>query len=335
MTTLVRVRNLVKYFPVAGSKKRLQAVKDVSFEIAEGETLGLVGESGSGKTTVGRCLLRLEQLTRGEIWYRDVELSALSQSEFGPYRAKMQIVFQEPFDSLSPSMSIRAALEEPLRLHSGMSRRERKERLAEIARLVGLRGDQLDWRPHELSSGEQKRACIARAIATNPEFIVLDEPVSSLAPMSRVEVLDLLVRLQRELGLSYLYISHDLSTVKNICHRVAVMYLSQIVERGTKDQVFNNPKHPYSRGLLSSVLFPDPTHRRIDTEMVYALKGEIPSPIDLPPGCYLASRCPIALPVCSDMPQALRELEDGHLVRCWRVMPSGELKPEPEAQDLR
>lgn len=331
MAALIRVNNLVKYFPIEGSKKPLQAVKDVSFETAEGETLGLVGESGSGKTTTGRCLLRLEEPTSGEIYYRDVEVSALTQSQFRPYRAKMQIVFQEALDSLNPSMTVQSIVEEPLRLHTSMSPHERREKVMEIVKMIGLREAQLDWYPVELSSGEQQRVGIARGIATNPDFIVLDEPVSSLAPVARLEILRLLTWLQQKLGLSYLYISHDLSTVETICHRVAVMYLSQIVESGTKDQVFNQALHPYSKGLLSSVLFPDSTNRRIDREIVYALKGEIPSPIDLPPGCYLASRCPVALPVCHEMPQPLREMEDGHLVRCWRVTPSDELKTQPDA----
>jgi oligopeptide/dipeptide ABC transporter ATP-binding protein len=323
------VKELTKYFEIEGSEKPLQAVKDVSFEVREGETLGLVGESGSGKTTTGRCLLRLEEPTSGEIRYRGKDLSSLPQDAFRPFRAKLQIVFQEPFDSLNPMMTVQATLEEPLLLHLDMASVERLERVLETVQFVGLREEQLDWYPAELSSGEQQRVGIARAVVTRPDFIVLDEPISSLAPVAQVEILLLLRRLQEELGLSYLYISHDLSTVEDICHRVAVMYLSQIVEMGTKEQVFSHARHPYSKGLLASVLFPDPSRRRIDQEIEYELEGEIPSPIDLPPGCYLASRCPVALPTCHEMPQEMRSLGDGHEVRCWRVTATDELRNDP------
>jgi oligopeptide/dipeptide ABC transporter ATP-binding protein len=226
--------------------------------------------------------------------------------------------------------STHRTMDDSLRLHTNLNSADRVDRVVETAEFVGLRRDQLDAYPAELSSGEQQRVAIGRAIVTRPDFIVLDEPISCLAPVAQIEILQLLVNLQEQLGISYVYISHDLSTVESLCHRVAVMYLSQIVEMGSTAQVFGHALHPYSRCLLASVLLPDPSRRRLDRDVGYELEGEIPSPIDLPSGCYLASRCPVALPVCQEMSQELRDLGDGHEVRCWRVKPSGELKDEPD-----
>ena len=329
---LIEVEELTKLFPVRNSKAFVQAVSKVSFTIEPGETLGLVGESGSGKTTVGRCLLRLVEPTSGEIKYRGVPLVSTSLDKFRSYRSRLQIVFQNPFDSLNPRWSVGDTLKEPLDLHTDLSPDDKKKRVAELMRQVGLDADLVGARPKALSAGKQQRVSIARALATNPEFIVLDEPTSALAPAAHAEIINLLVDLQNQLGLSYLFISHDLSTIKYLCHRVAVMYLSQVVEVGTKEQVFNRPQHPYSKALLASVLFPNPENRRIDRQVRERLEGEIPSPINLPKGCYLYSRCPMAKEDCRLMPQQLVPVSDGRQVRCWRVS-SGDLAQD-EAQPI-
>ena len=327
-TPLLEVDGLTKIFPVRGSAKGLQAVKDVTFSINEGETLGLVGESGSGKTTTGRCLLRLEDPTSGEIRYRGESIGSIPLHDLRRYRSNLQIVFQNPFLTLNPRWSVGRAIKEPLDLHADSLDSAKRDRVFALMQLVGLEGELVDSVPRELTAGRKQRVAIARAIATNPDFIVLDEPTSALPPDAESEIIHLLMDLQERLGLAYLFISHDLTTVKHICHRVAVMYLSQIVEIGTKRQVFTDPQHPYSRALLASVLFPDATNRRIDrpAEERRVLTGEIPSPIDLPRGCYLYGRCPVGVDACRNTPQVLRPLDDGRLVRCWRVI-EGDLDP--------
>jgi oligopeptide/dipeptide ABC transporter ATP-binding protein len=323
---LVRVEHLVKRFPVRGSRSFVSAVSDVSFEIRPGESLGLVGESGSGKTTVGRCLLKLIPPTSGRIFYRGEEITPLSESEFRPYRRYLQSVFQEPYESLNPRYTAFETMAEPLRLLGERDKTRLRRRVGELAERVRLESRKLDAYPHQMSSGEQQRVGIARALATNPALVVLDEPTSMLDQSVRAGIIDLLLALQQEFRLAYLFISHDLTTVEYLCHRVAVMYLSQIVEFGTVEQVFGNPQHPYSRALLSSALPANPTIRR----PVYPLQGEIPSPVDLPHGCYLASRCPEAKPACRAEPQVLADVGGGHLVRCWRVA-SGDIPGWREA----
>lgn len=312
---LVRVVRLVKRFPVRGSDGFVSAVSDVSFDIHPGETLGLVGESGSGKTTVGRCLLKLIPPTSGSIMYRGEEITTLSEAEFRPYRRHLQCVFQEPFYSLNPRYTAYDTISEPLRLLGERDKTRLRARVLELADRVRLDKRQLDVYPHQMSSGEQQRVGVARALATNPALVVLDEPTSMLDLSVRAEIIDLLIALQQEFKLAYLFISHDLTTVEYLCHRVAVMYLSQVVEFGTVQQVFGNPLHPYSRALLSSALPADPTIARSS----YLLQGEIPSPVNLPLGCYLASRCPEVKPECRAAPQTLVDVGDGHLVRCWRA----------------
>ena len=322
---LVEVRDLFKDFPIRDSDKVIRAVQDVAFEIGSGETLGLVGESGSGKTTVGRCLLRLEEPTSGRIAYRGREITGIGRQDLRSYRSRMQIVFQDPFDSLNPRWTVGRVLREPLDLHTDLSRSEKSARSRELLRMVGLADDILDLKPKGMGAGAMQRLNIARALASSPEFIVLDEPTSVLAPGAISGLIKLLRRLQDTLGLSYLFISHDLTTVEYLCHRVAVMYLGQIVEVGTVDQVFNSPQHPYARALLASHLFPDPTRRRVDSPPEDALEGEIPSPVDLPKGCYLAGRCSHAVNRCHAEPQILESLPDGRLTRCWRST-AGELQ---------
>ncbi len=316
---LIEIRDLAKNFPIRGSKKVVQAVENLSMTIGRGETVGLVGESGSGKTTVGRCLLRLEEPTAGQIEYGGTDISAIARSGMKRFRSKLQIVFQDPYDSLNPRWSVGQVLREPLNLHTSLSTAEKTARIGELLELVGLSPDIVSAKPRDLGASTLQRVNIARAIATDPEFIVLDEPTSVLAPAAIDGLVTLLRALQAELGLSYLFISHDLTTVKYLCDRVAVMYLGQVVETGTVDQVFNAPLHPYSRSLLDSHLFPDPTDRRVDRPDREQLEGEIPSPVDLPKGCYLAGRCPHALERCRAEPQMLHDMGDQRTARCWRV----------------
>lgn len=319
---LVSVRGLDMRFPIPGGKF-VQACNQVSFDIFPGETLGVVGESGSGKTTVGRCVLRLLDPSGGEIYYRGKRIDQLKAKHFRTYRSKMQIVFQEAYDSLDPRDTVSTMLLESLTLHGKGDRAQRHRRAAELVDQVGLPRRALRSRPGELSAGDQQRAAIARALASDPDFIVLDEPTSNLPPDAEVEIIELLQRLQRELQLAYLFISHDLSLVRHFCHRVAVMYLSQVVEIGPQEEVFSNATHPYSRALLGSVLRLDPRHRRRENPPDFQLKGEIPSPVDLPPACYLAGRCPMVLDRCREERQDLLPLVPEHDVRCWRGLEGG------------
>ena len=307
---LLAVKDLRKTFPLRGSHKRVQAVDDVSFTIGRGETLGLVGESGSGKTTVGRCILRLAEPDTGEITFGEASVTGASAGALRNLRRKLQVVFQDPFDSLDPRWTVADIIGE------AMQGRQNRVRIVELLRLVGLGPDVASAKPRALSAGSQQRVNIARAIAVEPELIVLDEPTSALTPLARIAIIRLLRDIQARLGVSYLFISHDLNTVEHMSHRVAVMYLGQIVEIGTREQVFRAPLHPYSKALLAAHLTADPSRRRVDRQNPEMLAGEIPSPIDLPRGCYLASRCPVAQPSCREQPQPLLPAPDGRLVRC-------------------
>ncbi len=320
----VQTRALTKHFPLRGSAKVVQAVDNVTLTIAKGEALGLVGESGSGKTTVGRCLVRLVEPTSGQVLLDGVDVTALSAADLRRARARIQIVFQDPFDSVNPRWTVADILDEPLRVQEGGSASGRRDRAIEALRQVDLDPALMKAKPGELGAGTLQRINIARALICRPEFLVLDEPTSVLAPRARNSLIALLARLQVELGISYLFISHDLTTVRYLCQRVAVMYLGQIVEEGTVEQVFTQPQHPYSRALLSAHLMPDPSHRRVDHPVPAALEGEIPSPIDVPKGCYLASRCPNVTDACRANPQVLTDIGDGRAVRCERVV-RGEL----------
>jgi len=312
MSSVLDVSGLVKHFPIAGQRAVVQAVNDISFHVKKGETLSLVGESGSGKTTVGRCVLGLIQQTAGVIDFQGETIGKRRNVRSRDLRGKMALVFQEPAESLDPRVRVADTIGEPLRSR-GVSREKRRRRIAEIAKRVGLSDATLDQFPAELSAGQQQRVGIARAIVTDPELIVLDEPTSALDPTARAEIIDLLIRLQKEFDTAYLFISHDLSTVRYLSHRVAVMYLGMIVEQGTASEIFSNPRHPYSVGLLSSVLLPNPKLKR---EVSVDLAGEIPSPIDLPKGCYLAGRCPFANDQCHKEMPPIEDLGNGHLVQC-------------------
>jgi oligopeptide/dipeptide ABC transporter ATP-binding protein len=312
---LVGVRALVKHFPVAGSDDVVRAVDGVTFEIFKGETLGLVGESGCGKSTVGRCLLRLIEPTRGEISFEGKDVRALSGKALRSVRAEMQIIFQDPYASLNPRLKVRDIVGEPLVIHGAGTREARRERVAELLRKVGLDPDYMNRYPHEFSGGQRQRLGIARALALNPKLIVADEPVSALDVSVQAQVINLLEDLQAEFDLTYLFISHGLAVVEHISNRVAVMYLGRIVEVASAVELYANPQHPYTRALLSAIPVPDPTRKR---ERI-VLTGDVPTPINPPPGCRFHTRCPDAVPECSQIDPDLREVAPGHTVACIRA----------------
>jgi oligopeptide/dipeptide ABC transporter ATP-binding protein len=316
---LLAVSGLVKHFPL-DKRRSVRAVNDVSFEICHGEALALVGESGSGKTTTGRCILRLIEPTAGSILFRGQELTRLDRSAFRALRPRLQMVFQEPYDSLSPRMRIRKALEEPVLLNTDLTPAQRLDRVVEVLEMVRLGAAALDRYPHQFSAGQQQRIGIARALVSGPDLIVLDEPTSALDVCVRADILDLLNDLQRRLGFSYLFISHDLAAVRRVCDRVAIMYLGKIVETGSVEEIFARPLHPYTRALLSSVLYPDPKLK----PPRFRLEGEIPSSIHLPTGCHLRERCPWATAGCGAAYPPLDEFSPGHRVACFRVGEPGE-----------
>ncbi len=311
---LLAVGGLVKHFPM-DRRRSVQAVNDISFEINPGEALALVGESGSGKTTTGRCVLRLIEPTSGTIRFDGVDIVAMEQRALRAIRPRMQMVFQEPFDSLSPRMRIGTIIEEPLKLAGAMAPAERRDRVAEMLRMVRLDADAINRYPHQFSAGQQQRIGIARALITGPRLVVLDEPTSALDVSVRAEVLDLLSDLREEFGLAYLFISHDLTAVRRVCDRVAIMYLGRIVETGETEAIFEQPLHPYSRALLSSVLYPDP-NRELTR---FTLEGEIPSPINLPRGCHLHQRCSWSEPRCVEAYPPTERHGQGREVSCYRA----------------
>jgi oligopeptide/dipeptide ABC transporter ATP-binding protein len=313
MSAILTVENLYKRFPIVGSKQVVQAINNVNLSIQPGETLGLVGESGSGKTTVGRCIIGLLEPSAGTISFKGKPISGRRGSR-GDIKGKVQFVFQEPAESLDPRMKIGQSISEPM-LPMNLDRATRQCKTLEAIGLVRLDPDMLDAYPSELSAGQQQRVGIARAMVTQPELVVLDEPTSSLDPTARAEIIDLLQRIQAERNTAYLFISHDLSTVRFISHRVAVMYLGMIVEQGAAETVFNRPHHPYASGLLSSVLLPHP-HLKIESAV--SLRGEIPSPINLPKGCFLASRCPFVIERCRTEMPPMSIVDEGHFVHCFR-----------------
>jgi oligopeptide/dipeptide ABC transporter ATP-binding protein len=313
MSALLEVQNLEKQFPIVGSRNVVQAVNGVDFVIDSGETLALVGESGSGKTTIGRAVVGLIEATAGEIRFDGKPMGRGRNIRSNDIRGRIQLVFQEPAESLNPRIRVGETIAEPLR-YLGLSRADREARVREVVGRLGLGERVLDQLPAELSAGQQQRVGIGRAIVTKPQLIVLDEPTSALDPTARAEIVDLLRRLQRELGTAYLFISHDLSTVRFLSHRVAVLYLGKIVEEADSEELFARPLHPYSAGLLASVLLPDPALKR---SSVIALEGEIPSPIGLPAGCALASRCPFADTQCRGTRPDAISVAPRHSVRCY------------------
>jgi oligopeptide/dipeptide ABC transporter ATP-binding protein len=314
---VLEVRDLKKHFPVQkGLLQRaagtVYAVDGVSFSIAQGETLGLVGESGCGKSTVGRTVLRLTEPTAGSIRIDGRDITKLSKSELRPYRRQMQIIFQDPFSSLDPRMSAGDIVAEPMRVHATSRGKETNKRVASLFERVGLRAAQMDNYPHQFSGGQRQRIGIARALALEPKLIIGDEPVSALDVSIQAQVLNLMMDLQREMGLAYLFISHNLAVVEHISHRIAVMYLGRIVEYTDKRTLFTRALHPYTESLLLAVPVPDPKVKR----QKRVLQGDVPSPIKPPPGCHFHTRCPYVFDRCRVETPLLREVKPGQMVAC-------------------
>jgi oligopeptide/dipeptide ABC transporter ATP-binding protein len=317
---LLEVRHLVKHFTVGGGlfggvPGLVRAVDDVSFSIRRGETLGLVGESGCGKTTTGRCILQLERPTRGQVIFEERDLTALDVAELRPIRRRMQVIFQDPYSSLNPRMTVGQILAEPLAVHRIIPNgRARRERVRELCHRVGLLPQHADRYPHQLSGGQRQRVGIARALAVEPALIVCDEPVSALDVSIQAQIINLLEDLQAELKLTYLFIAHDLAVVRHISDRVAVMYLGKIVEVADRRELYENPLHPYTRALLAAVPIPDPEVEASRPRPV--LGGEVPSALRPPPGCVFHPRCPIAIERCHEEVPPLREITPGHWAAC-------------------
>lgn len=314
---LLEVENLTKHFPIHGGflnreKARVHAVDGVSFRVMRGETLGIVGESGCGKSTLGKTILKLIEPTAGTIRLKGKDITHLSRREMLPHRREMQVIFQDPYASLNQRMRVQDIVAEPLGNFDTGSRQERLEKVAALFARVGLRREAMHRYPHEFSGGQRQRLGIARALALNPDLIIADEPVSALDVSVQAQVMNLMMDLQQELGLSYLFIAHDLAVVQHISHRIGVMYLGRLVEITDRARLFADPQHPYTEALLASVPVPDPRRRRKRR----VLKGDVPSPVNPPKGCHFNTRCPYAVERCFHEEPALREVAPGHWAAC-------------------
>jgi oligopeptide transport system ATP-binding protein len=310
---LIEVKNLKKYFNV-GPGATLKAVDDVSFVIKKGETLGLVGESGCGKTTCGRTVMGLYHATAGEVFFDGVDIQKLSESKKKPFKRRAQIIFQDPYASLNPRMTVGDIIGEGIDIHQLYKGQERTDRIYKLLELVGLNKEHASRFPHEFSGGQRQRIGIARALAIEPDFIVCDEPISALDVSIQAQVVNLLIKLQKELGLTYLFIAHDLSMVKHISDRVGVMYLGCMVELASSHDLYAKPLHPYTQALLSAIPIPDPETEKNRQRIM--LEGEVPSPINPKPGCRFAARCKYAKPICSEQQPEFKEVEKDHFVAC-------------------
>jgi oligopeptide transport system ATP-binding protein len=319
---LVKVEDLKMYFPIyAGVLQRkvgdVKAVDGVSFEIYEGETLGLVGESGCGKTTTGRTIIQLYKPTAGHVWFQGKDLATLKPEAMRQVRQNVQMIFQDPYASLNPRMTLREIIGEPILAFGAATGKEIDDRVADLLKLVKLSPDFMGRYPHEFSGGQRQRIGIARSLAMNPQFIVCDEPISALDVSIQAQVINLFEDLQQQLGLTYLFVAHDLSMVRHISNRVAVMYLGIIAELADRNEIYGNPLHPYTKALLSSIPIPDPNY--YETRKRIVLEGDVPSPANPPSGCRFRTRCPIADGHCAEERPELREVTPGHYVACFKV----------------
>ena len=316
---LLEVKNLVKHFPVRGGvfsrvRAHVRAVDGISFDIEEGETLGLVGESGCGKSTAGRAILRLIEPTAGEVIFKGINILDLEREKMRQLRREMQIIFQDPYASLNPRMTIGSIVGEPLTIHKIAKGKKRDEEVASILQRVGLRPEHMRRYPHEFSGGQRQRIGIARALALNPKVIIADEPVSALDVSIQAQVINLLQDLQKDFGIAYLVISHDLSVVQHICDKIAVMYLGEIVEIAEADELIMSPRHPYTEALLSAVPVPDPAAGGQKERII--LRGDVPSPVNPPSGCRFHTRCPYKEDICAAEVPPLQVISDGHMTAC-------------------
>ena len=316
--TLIEVKNLKKYFATknffGGNKHVVKAVDDVSFTIRKGETFGLVGESGCGKSTLGRTIIRMYDVTNGDILFDGTNIARLEKKQLGVYHRKMQIIFQDPYSALNPSMNVGEIINEPLLLDKEMSSKDRENKIVSLLEKVGMKKDDMERFPYEFSGGQRQRIGIARALSTNPEFILCDEPISALDVSIQAQVVNLLEDFQQEIGVPYLFVAHDLSMVRHISHRIGVMYLGNLVEMGDCDDVYDHPLHPYTQALLSAIPIADPQRARSSTRQT--IGGNIPSPMDVPSGCRFHTRCPYAKPICSEVAPESKECEKGHFTSC-------------------
>lgn len=326
----IEIKNIVKHFPIHGGVLnrvvgKVHAVNDVSFGVKKGEILGVVGESGCGKSTLGKVVIRLLEPTSGSILYDGRDITELDHAEMMPFRRKMQIIFQDPYSSLNPRLTVNALLKEAILFHRIVDRSELDDYIENIIKTVGLRTDARVKFPHEFSGGQRQRLGIARALALKPEFIIADEPVSALDVSIQAQVLNLMSDLKREFGLTILFISHDLKVIEHFCDRVVVMYLGHVVEELPTDRLHERAEHPYTKALLGANPIDDPEQRRPLT----VLKGDVPSPINPPPGCPFAGRCPLVQPHCREKMPPLEPTPSGHQVACWEVETVSPAHPDP------
>ena len=316
--TLIEAKNLKKYFPVqnffGGNKHFVKAVDDVSLTIQQGETFGLVGESGCGKSTLGRTIIRMYDVTEGDILFHGVNIARLKRKQLGEYHKKMQIIFQDPYSALNPSMNVGEIISEPLLLNRDLSPKDREDKIVSLLERVGMKKDDIGKFPYEFSGGQRQRIGIARALSTDPEFILCDEPISALDVSIQAQVINLLEDCQKKSGVSYLFVAHDLSMVRHISQHIGVMYLGSLVECGDCSEVYDHPLHPYTQALLSAIPIPDPQKARNSSRQI--IKGSLPSPMDIPSGCRFHTRCPYAKKICCEQAPAFRQVAEGHEVAC-------------------